>query len=179
MRQLAIGLICFCFSISSFTQETKGINEFSVFAGISDYGSFMNFKTTKGIYNLGLNYRFTKYFDVGIQMGYGQLLDEYGSLPGANSIAMHLYRYSVKGGFHILPLFNITQNFPLDIFLRGCIGGLSAIATEAYTGPASYSKADYGIYLGIKYNPIKRLGIYGEVGFGNFSYSQFGVSVAF
>lgn len=153
--------------------------KFDLYIGLSDYGSFMSFKTTNGIYNLGLDYRITKYFGLGLQVGYGQLLDQYGTVQSEGFTGMHLYRYAAVGDFHLLPLFIESANSKLDLFVRGTIGGQYAKATDDYSGPDSYNKVDYGAYFGISYNPIKVLGIYGLIGYGNFSFTQFGLSVSF
>ncbi|MEX0987077.1 MAG: hypothetical protein WD052_06320 [Bacteroidales bacterium] len=146
--------------------------------GISDFGEFLNYKTTKGVINLNTNFWLSKHVDVGVQAGIGRQFDQYGTVTN-NSIGMYLFKYSTISRFHFLQLPIKSQDSKIDFYLKGILGGQTVKRVEEFTSPNVNTEVDYGIYFGIRYNPIWLLGIYGEIGAGRFSYSQFGLSLKF
>lgn len=153
-------------------------NKTEISIGLSDFGEFLNYKTTNGVINLNVNVWLSKHVDVGIQAGIGRLFDQYGS--GIDkSIGMYLYKYSTTSRFHFSPFFFKDQDSKIDTYLKGLIGGQTVKVLQEISSPYINTEVDYGLYLGIRYNPIWLLGIYGEIGVGRFAYSQLGLSLSF
>lgn len=146
--------------------------------GLSDFGSFLDYQTIRGIYNINLHYRFSNYFGAGAQFGYGQF-QQNNYLTGENVFVGHIYRYSASGRFHLTPFFAKNEYSRFDLYISGIIGGQSSMLNELYSYPGTYNSIDYGAYFGAKYNPIKQVGIYCEAGLGKHSYSQFGILFSF
>ena len=146
--------------------------------GLSDLGGFMDYNNVYGIYNLNLNYKFSKYYSAGIQVGYGGV-KTYDYYDGGSVQSGNIFRYAATGTLYLSPLFLKNENSKFDLYIRGVIGGQTALAKEPYPNPGKYNSVDYGFYGGFNYAPFKNIGIFGELGYGNLSYSQFGISYKF
>lgn len=174
MKKLTIFAILILISIYSFGQEKLYKRHLEVRIGISDLGGFMDYSNVYGKYILNLNYRFSKYFGAGIQAGYGGVKN-YNYFEGGSSQSGNVFGYVATGTFYISPLIFKTESSKLDLYIRGQIGGQTAIVKEPLT-PGTYNSLDYGCYFGLNYSLLRRIGIFGEVGYGNLTYSQFGIS---
>lgn len=180
MKKLTISTALVLVALFSFGQENSFKKYMEVRVGISDLGGFMDYNNNvNGIYNLNLNYRFSKYFGAGIQGGYGGLKTNAYATGGEDIHYGNLFRYAASGTFYISPLFLKKENPKFDLYIRGVVGGQTAFVKEPYPNPGTYNRFDYGGYVGFNYSPFKNIGIYGEVGYGNRSHSQFGISYKF
>ncbi len=178
MDKLTIATVLIFLSLCSFAQENSFKKQLEVSLGLSDLGGFMDYNNVKGVYNASFNYKFSKYFSSGAQFGYGQL-QLYNYLTDENIVGGHIYRYAATGNFHLTPLIISHDNPKMDLFIKGKIGGNTTINQDPNSNSGTKNRIDYGCYFGVKYNPIKSLGVYVELGYGNISYSQFGISHTF
>lgn len=175
MKKLLFLLLVFISQLC-FAQNENLKNNTELSIGLSDFGKFLNYKSTNGVVNLNINHWLSKYLDLGIQAGVGRQFDQYG--PGIDkSISMYLYKYSATSRFHLSPFIRNPKDLKTDIYLKGIFGGQTVEMVESITSPASSTEIDYGLYLGLSYNPIWKINIYGEVGIGKNSYSQIGLSM--
>lgn len=178
MKKITIIASLVILSQLSFAQDNSALKKMDVSIGLSDLGGFMDYGIVRGVYNLNLDYRVSKHFSTGVQFGYGRLLF-YNYLGGENVVGGNIYRYAATGSFHLTPFIIKKENPKLDIYLKGKIGGQTGTTTEVYSYQGTFNFLDYGAYFGVSYNPIKKIGIYGELGYGKVSYSQFGLSFSF
>lgn len=180
MKKLIIALSLFTIVLTVNAQDSIKNRRFSLQLGTSKY-HYLPSVTPDGpsIYgsanvNLNLNYRISKHFSVG---GYFAYMSGKSVFDSSKGSATPTYFYGLNGYYHISPYFITNESPKLDVYVKGTVG-LSKLKPQAYiTGyPPDFT---WGAYVGVAYYPWKRLGFFGEIGYGNTSIGQLGVSFKF
>jgi hypothetical protein len=108
-------------------------------------------------FNLAVNYGAFNNFEFGVNFGYSANLD----------YDFNTINYSINSNYHILPYFIKTEDFRLDAYLTGDLGGISAEFSNYKT-----RQMTYGIGAGAAFYPLKHIGIFGEYRFGKYYVSN-------
>lgn len=175
MKRLFYILLLIILSVPSFAQDKSQTGNIDVRIGLSDLES-TKYRDVYGIYSLNVNYRVSKYLAGGVQFGYGATkLSNF--ITGKNVIGTHIFLYGLSASFYFTPLYNKAPDPKVGFYVRGKIGTYNFYPTEYQAMLVQETGFDYGIYFGIEYNPFKRLGIFGEVGYGEKNLSQIGLSI--
>lgn len=178
MKKLLYLVLLIILTIPSFAEDKPKSGNFDLRIGISDMGEFLNYRNVYGVYNLNIEYRASKYLSGGVQLGYGAY-KSYNSITGKNTIRAHIFMYNLSACVYLTPLFNKKPEPKADFYLKGKIGAYSLSPLENYVYLSRETRFDYGGYVGVEYNPLKRLGIFAEVGYGEITFSQVGLSLKF
>jgi hypothetical protein len=121
----------------------------------------------KGL-NLAVNYGAFNNFEFGVNFGYSANLD----------YDFNTINYSINSNYHILPYFIKTEDFRLDAYLTGDLGGVSAEFSNYKT-----QRMIYRIGAGVAFYPLKHIGIFGEYKLGRYYASNskynIGLSIKF
>jgi len=175
MKKLLYILILILLSVPSFAQDKSQPGNIDVRIGLSDLGS-LRYGNVYGVYGLNVNYRASKYIAGGVQFGYGAT-KLYSYVTGKSVIGTHIILYGLSATFYFTPLYNKAPDPKVGFYIRGKIGAYNLYPTEYQAMLVQETGFDYGGYIGIEYNPFKRLGIFGEVGYGEKNLSQIGLSI--
>jgi len=176
MKKILYTGLLIILAVPSFTQENSQSGEIDLRIGFSDMGDFFSYRNVYGVYNLNLNYRASEYFSGGVQFGYGAT-KLYSIHTAKNVIGTHILMYSLSACFYLTPLFNKQPDPKVDLYVKVKIGAVNLYPTEYQSAYTKETIFDYGSYFGVNYNPFSRLGIFAEVGFGEITFSQFGLSI--
>lgn len=175
MKKLLYIILLINLSVPSFTQDKSQPGNIDVRIGLSDLES-LGYGNVYGVYGLNVNYRASKYIAGGVQFGYGATkLKNF--VTNKNVIGTHIFLYGLSATFYFTPLYNKAPDPKFGFYLRGKIGAYNLYPTEYQAMLVQETGFDYGGYIGIEYNPFKRLGIFGEVGYGEKNLSQIGISI--
>jgi len=170
--------IVLLFVISIQGQESSKNSKVELGIGITDFSSFLSYKGMYGNYQLSAFYKIANSFSLGIQGAYaGFKMNDYAT-GGNATIYEHVISYNLAGKVCITSLLSDKDNRKLHVYAKGKLGALTYIPViEEYS--IEGTRFDYGAYLGIEYTPFQRAGAFLELGYGKFTFSQFGVFFRF
>lgn len=174
-KALLISILFSAISMSTYSQDKAQKGGIDVSLGISDYSEFLSFKSVLGVYHLNLNYRISSCFSAGVDLGYGGF-KSYGWNTGSMLWAS-TFLYSLNGYFHLTPMVAKKPNPRFDVYLKGKIGGNSINIIDDDSPYQDRTELDWGVYAGCKFRILQSAGIYTEVGYGKYTFTQFGLYV--
>ena len=116
-------------------------------------------------YSIDASYGISKYFDMGIYYSYNYISeDKFQEAIGYDDYS-YTHNFGIESRYFLTSYF-IKKPVKYDFYLKGFIGMESSKRyTEIYDWFISM-RGNVGLLLGVKYNPIKRLGIMAEFGYG-------------
>ena len=117
-------------------------------------------------YNIDASYGISKHFDLGIYYSYNHISgDKYHQQIGSNGY-VYIHNFGIESRYFLTSYF-IKKPVKYDFYLKGIIGKqLFKRYSETNEMLDSINQGNAGLLLGAKYNPIKRLGIMAEFGYG-------------
>jgi hypothetical protein len=135
--------------------------------------------TLKGELNYGFfnNVEFGAYagysvVQTGIRIG-GITSNQTGQAYGGQGASVAFY--GVSANYQFLPHWVDSKDYRFDLYLSGKLGGLYRF-TKANAVPERGHQTDYGIYAGSAFYLKKHLGLFAEVGYGNFTNLRYGLT---
>ena len=140
----------------------------------------MKYNRVYGNYQLSTFYRISPSFSLGIQGAYaGMRMNNYATTFGENTtIYAHAISYNLAGKVYFTSLLSNKDDRKLHIYAKGKVGAVTYIPViEEVLVEGTYF--DYGLYLGIEYTPIQRVGVLFELGYGKKTFTQFGILFRF
>lgn len=172
MKKLIITQVFLLIAFSSYSQESSNRNGLTLQLGTKGHRYYTK-KLTRDHFGLNLNYRFSNHFELGGYLSYLHVKDDFTDSEIKNGYSLF---YGINGYYHLSPYFVKQDPLKLQVYLKGSLGGYRVLYTEL-GDPARYNYLDWGGYLGVAYYPWKRVGFYGEVGYGTRSLGEFGISI--
>lgn len=158
-------------------QQSKENTKIELGIGITDFERFLDFKGIYGNYQLSAFYRISPSLSVGIQGAYAGL--KYNQTFGGNkTIYAHALSYNLAGKVYLTSLLSEKDDRKLHVYAKGKVGALTYIPVVE-EDPVEGTYFDYGAYLGIEYTPFLRIGAFLELGYGEKTFSQFGILFRF
>lgn len=168
-------VLCFLsILIGAYSQGDTFLQRSRITIGISDFDRIFKYTGSYGNYSLSYNYSLTDNLEVGAYFGYMGLFQYY-YIPDYKTVSNTLF-YGLNAYYHFSQYFSNNSSPKLDLYLKGKIGGFS-ILNDNYLPDTNDNNFDWGTYAGIAYYPWKRFGIYGEIGYGKYTYTQIGLSL--
>jgi hypothetical protein len=161
-------------------QEYSLKGRWNIKAGYSQYYDPIIIEKTHN-YRLEINYGFFDFAELGGYIGYSNFrafpLPNYSN----NNISSPSYTSTpaigIQGNFHVFPLLLKTNDFLVDLYISGKIGGLKHFPPENHY-PNNY-QIEYGLYGGINLHLFQYAGFFAEYGYGNLCNFRFGLSLKF
>jgi hypothetical protein len=175
-------VILFCCNLSAFAQEEAEVPKWSIKLGYATYYNEDNIfnggsmKFTHPSIRADANYRFKRFVESGIYLGYSSV-SMVPKPPGGDVISANTPFLGIGANFHLLQLLRPRDNLRLDIYVRGEFGGHYYLAPDTYFG--SGFKSDMAIGVGIAYYLGDHFGLFAEYTYGSYTDFRFGVSVKF
>jgi len=145
--------------------SVKGQINLNVFAQIPTlylkYGAYYGTS-----YNIDASYGISKHFDLGIYYSCNHISEKrFQQEIGYNDYSF-THNFGVESRYFLTSYF-IKKPVKYDFYLKVFVGmGVSKRYSELYDVMTNGKEGDIGLLLGAKYNPIKRLGIMAEFGYG-------------
>ncbi|GAB1414964.1 hypothetical protein MASR2M117_03700 [Paludibacter sp.] len=187
-RIIILLIIVFLSSLLTIYSQEKNIqNKFILKTGFSMipvlpefYNPFLKnegYKTNRPNFTLEFNYRLLRNIDLGVDLGYSQLLAPY-KQPGMISYGYektNAFFYGINTSIHILPMILKQDNSTFDAYIIAKAG----VVTQSWrgvfdSGEMQYANCfEYSIGVGIAYNFTKKVALFGEYHIGNFINKDF------
>ena len=171
--------IVLLFMISIQGQQSGEDRKIELGIGITDFGGFLKYNNVYGNYQLSTFYRISPSFSLGIQGAYaGFKLNNYATGGKNTTIYAHAISYNLAGKVYFTSLHSEKDDTKLHVYAKGKVGAVTHIPVieEVHVEGTDF---DYGLYLGIEYTPIQRVGVLFELGYGRKTFTQFGILFRF
>jgi hypothetical protein len=168
----------FLFIISIQGQQINRNTKIEIDIGLTDFNSLFQYKGMSGNYQLSAFYRISNSFSLGFQGAYAGLKWYNFAAGGKEMVGEHVISFNLAGKVYITSLLSMKDDRKIHVFVKGKAGALTYIpVAEQYLIEGTYF--DYGAYLGIEYTPIRRVGLFLELGYGKNNFSVFGILFRF
>lgn len=144
----------------------------SFFTEIEYQARLDSYTSSKPMALFDVGYGISKHFEVGGTLGFSPYIrSEYdGRITKQDN---HLYLFGAQANYHILPHWVESDDFRLDLYLSGKAGGY--IDQNLVFNQTDFN-GYYGIYAGSAFYLKKHLGLFAEVGYGNFTNLRYGLT---
>jgi hypothetical protein len=185
---LLISIVCIC--KTNYAQKYSIKDRWNIKANYKSYPTLGYSEIREAYtptYNLEANYGILRFLETGIYTGFAQtksriineiLEDDWLDVTHKKAPVMF---YGITTNIHLFPFFIKKENFWIDIYLSGKLGGFFIFSEESgiHTSPERKNTFEYGYFGGLSLYLGKHWGIYGEYGKSNFIKSRMGLSFKF
>ncbi len=170
--KLLLAVLIFALPTLSFTQSNSVKNRFSFKTSVSRYptnsfssdgSKWKNLKTNN--YRIETTYGFHHFIEGSAHFG-GQK-DEF-FVSSNKLISMFVPYFGLGVNFHVLPLIRTSREQPIDVYFPVKFGGLIVKSNSNVLYSGYYP--EYSIGLGSAFYFFRNFGVFGEMGFGKFSF---------
>jgi len=86
--------------------------------------------------------------------------------------------YGLRANLQLIPLFLDLEKSKVDFYVSPKLGGFTRLTPKG-NYPEMSLEFDYGLYFGAAYYVAKKIGVFAEYGFGNYTNSRFGLTYRF
>lgn len=184
-KMLGLVILASFFSLNNIHAQSYSIlNRRNLNASFASYHQ-LGYKTggsEKGsqVFNIGFNYGLLNCLEIGSRLGYTSITTRPKTITDGfiSGEKANTFIYGANANFHLLPFFIPYEKIRFDIYISGQLGGISKL-TKPNQLPAKVNELDYGLYFGSAFYIGRHLGLFGEIGKGNYKNSQIGLTVKF